>query len=280
MDVIHIGGSTMAEAPALTRELLLQIEGMVANGASNGFIENTRPSEREMARFGECMAVRSKRGRPANAVFCFGPENLPQLEDVRAFYAGDGLEPTFFLTPMRMTKEVAAALTAAGFGQTRYGQALLYGTPDKEPTALPAGISIEPVTLENLEDFVTATAEGNEWKSDWLEGAKASLRRAGIREDSQRFIVRYEGAAAGVGALGRVGEIASLGGAAVVPKFRGKGCHTALLHHRLYRAHEWGCRVAIAGAGFGSVSFYNQQRMGFRLAYVESVWGRVEGERH
>jgi hypothetical protein len=87
-------------------------------------------------------------------------------------------------------------------------------------------------------------------------------------------LARYQGEAAGVASLGRRDGVASLGGGAVVPKHRGKGCHLALVNHRLYAAHAIGCELVLGGASFGSASFRNQQRGGLRLAYVESAWSR------
>jgi GNAT superfamily N-acetyltransferase len=130
------------------------------------------------------------------------------------------------------------------------------------------------VTSENLEVFITTTADANQWPTEWRDGAMQGIRNLGLKPESDRFLVRYQGQAAGVGSLGRSADIASLGGAAVIPQFRGKGCHSSLLHHRLHIAHQWGCPVVIATAAFGSTSFYNQQRVGLRLAYVECAWTR------
>jgi hypothetical protein len=60
----------------------------------------------------------------------------------------------------------------------------------------------------------------------------------------------------------------------VVPRLRGKGCHLALVQHRLKVAHTLGCEWIQAGASFGSASFRNRQRAGLRLAYIESGWSR------
>jgi len=67
----------------------------------------------------------------------------------------------------------------------------------------------------------------------------------------------------------------SLGGGATVPRFRGKGCHLALVRHRLDVAYMLGATLVMGGANFGSGSFRNQLRAGLRLAYIESGWRRV-----
>jgi hypothetical protein len=264
----------MAESPPLTRDLAVRIERLIGYGPLNRFKENTDPDAPKAAQFGQTVAVKAKTGRPCNDVFCFGYEDIDRLDDILAFYAVDDLEPRFYLAPMGFRKEVAAVLTAAKFVQYDYEQAILYGLPATAPAPLPAGVTIERVITDNLEEFVRTTADGFEWPNDWRDAAMQGVRSS-FTPDGYRFLARYEGQAAGVGSLG-VGEdgVARLNEGAVIPKFRRKGCHLALVHHRLYAAHTLGCNFVLGAASFNSPSFQNQQRAGLRLAYIESEWRR------
>jgi len=116
-------------------------------------------------------------------------------------------------------------------------------------------------------------AEGFEWHCAWREAAIQNVRSS-FTPGQPSFLARYEGEAAGVGSLHIQDGTASLTAGAVVPQFRRKGCHLALIHHRLYTAHALGCDLALGGASFNSASFRNRQRAGLRLAYIESEWGR------
>ncbi|MFX5602888.1 hypothetical protein ABTD90_20290, partial [Acinetobacter baumannii] len=69
-------------------------------------------------------------------------------------------------------------------------------------------------------------------------------------------------------------RLCTLGGAAVLPGFRGRGVHSALIGARIHEAAKLECELVIGGADFGSASFRNQPRFGMRLAYVESTWVR------
>jgi hypothetical protein len=135
-------------------------------------------------------------------------------------------------------------------------------------------VTIEPVTEDNLEEYVRTVAGGFEWPNAWREAAMQGVRTEST-PGAHRFLARYEGKPAGVGVL-RVDEdgIAHVVGGAVIPEFRRKGCHLALVHHRLHLAHELGCPFVMGAASFNSSSFRNQQRAGLRLAYIESEWAR------
>ena len=228
-----------------------------------------------MAQFGRTIAAKARGGRPANKVFCFGDDDANRLGDILAFYAIDGLEPTFYLAPVGFTGRVAASLSSVGFAQREFRQAILYGLPSSELASPPPPITIENVTAENLEDYVRTLADGFEWPNEWREATMAGARR-GLATDGQRFLARYDGEPAAVATLRTREGVASLGGGATIPAFRGKGCHRALVRHRLDVAYMLGCTMVIGSADFGSGSFRNQQRAGLRLAYIESGWRRGE----
>ena len=263
----------MAPLPVLTSDLALRIERCVAPELTSAGESADRLTPR-VAQFGRTVASKSKGGSPANKVFCFGHEDIGRLDEILAFYAVDGLEPTFYVAPMRFTRDLAAVLHDAGFVQREFEQAIMYGLPASKARPLPRGVTIERVTADNAEEFVRATADGFEWPPSWRDGAMETVRHS-FRPAVRHFLVRYAGAPAGVGSLGIRGSFASLGGGAVVPAFRRTGCHLALVHHRVHLAHTMGCDLVLGGASFGSGSFRNQQRAGLRLAYVESAWSRA-----
>lgn len=99
-----------------------------------------------------------------------------------------------------------------------------------------------------------------------------SVRRQFQSPNLHAFLARYEGEPVGTGALTVDDTIGGLSAAAVLPSFRNRGCHTALLHARLYAAYGLGCSIVESDATYGSASFRNQQRAGFRMAYIESEW--------
>jgi hypothetical protein len=263
----------MPQLPVLTTELALRIERCVAPELTSPGA-TTDPTAPCVAQFGRTVASKSKGGWPANKVFCFGHDDIGRLNEILALYAADGLEPTFYMAPKAFTREVAAALHSVGFVQREFEQAIMYGLPAPKARPLARGVTIERVTADTAEGFVRATADGFEWDPGWREAAMETVRHS-FRPAVRHFLVRYDGAPAAVGSLGIRETFASLGGGAVVPAFRGRGCHLALVHHRVHLAHTMRCEFVLGGASFGSGSFRNQQRAGLRVAYVESAWSRA-----
>jgi hypothetical protein len=258
----------MSNAPPLTRDLAMRIERNVANGSLS--------DSSQIRQFGETLAGKVVGGRPRNRIFCFGDSDISRLGDILAFYAIDNLKPRFSLSPMRFTTELAAVLLDVGFCHYSFEQAILYGLPSKAPASLMPGMTIERVTSNNLNEYVHTVADAFEWPAEWRGAAMDGLRDT-FNPDAWSFLARFMDEPAGAASLDcDQNGIASLRQGAVIPKFRNRRCHLALVQHRLFVAHELGCSLVIGGAAFISSSFQNQQRAGMRLAYVETEWGPMK----
>jgi GNAT superfamily N-acetyltransferase len=251
----------------------LRLEELVAPAVESG--ANPDPSAPEVRRFGDTIASKGGQGAPADNVFCFGSRDLGRLDEILEFYAVDGLEPSFYLVPMTFTPDVAEALSRKGFAQRNFEQAILYGAPRATTAALPAGMTIERVSSATCAEFARATADGFEWPPEWRDAAVAGLIQS-FHENAWHFLARFDGVAAGVASLVIRDGVARLNDSAVVPDQRRRGCHLALIQHRLNVARELGCSLVLGAANFGSGSFRNQQRAGLQLAYIESEWRRFE----
>lgn len=271
------GYDEMRNIPILTTEVALRIEEALPHVAALSR-ESQALDSSTVARFGRAVASKAKEGRPRNYVFCFGHEDIEHFEDILAFYTVDELEPAFLLAPMRFSHEVAAELAAAGFTQNEYGGAILYGAPLEKIPELPSRLTIERVTSSTLEEFALTTATAFEWPAEWQTAAMQQVIKR-FRPDSYHVLARFDGELAGVASLEVRDGVGGLGDCAVVPRFRRKGIHLALICHRLHAAGIQGCDLVSSGAGFGSGSFRNQQRAGLRLAWVESGWSRVKAGR-
>jgi len=258
--------------PVLTNDFARQIEDCIAPVMSPAASADD-PNAPVVVRFGSTIASKARAGKPANKVFCFGTKDVARLDDILSFYEVDGLEPWFYLSPMRFSRAVAEALTARGFAQREFQQAILYGSSIARPIPAPSGVTIERVDAGNLDEFAHVTAEGFEWPPEWRAAAMDEIRRK-LDPGSPQFLARVEGEPAGAGGLEKRGNWASLVGGAVVPRFRGRGCHLALVRHRLHQAHLLGHPIVKGAADFGSGSFRNQHRAGLQLAYIESAWAR------
>lgn len=81
---------------------------------------------------------------------------------------------------------------------------------------------------------------------------------------------------AGVGLLYLQDRIGLLADATTLPEYRGKGCHAALIDHRVARAAERGCDLLTSFVEFGSASHRNLEKAGLRVAYTKAMWWRAE----
>jgi GNAT superfamily N-acetyltransferase len=261
----------MPELPILTTELTLQLERHIAPLES----ANDNLGNDQIVRFGRTIACEHRGAWPPSKVFCFNGEDVALLDEILAFF-GD-VEPIFYLAHGGFTPAVAEALTAAGFCMCDWTQTILYGLPAAGAATLPPGVTIELVNPATIEAAAEVAAEANGWAQPWREGAKDGVRQSIHREHFQLFLARYRGEPAGIGDFSRSRaseKWCGLGAGGVIPRFRNRGIHTALLRHRLHAAFTTGYELVISGAKFGSTSFHNQQRVGLRLGYIETAWRR------
>lgn len=257
----------MQPLPILTTELTLQIEQCVGP-------DPERDGEGcEIVRFGKTVARKSRGPWPPSSVFCFNADDVKRLPEILAYF-GD-VDPLFYLAHGGYGTEVGKALHDAGFWLHEWKQALLYGPTIRDAVPCPSNVAIEVVTPETIELAAEVAAQANQWPQAWREDAKQGVRQSLNRPVLQIFMARFEGVPAGIGYLSKsraTEHWCGLGNAAVIPSYRRRGIHTALLQHRLHAARQAGYELVVSGADFGSTSFRNQQRVGLRLAYVEATW--------
>ncbi|HLL89319.1 MAG TPA: GNAT family N-acetyltransferase [Tepidisphaeraceae bacterium] len=265
----------MDHPPLLTTDLAWRIERFSAPGEPDG----TAAGGVEVRRFGAVVARKAPNAPWRNGVFCFGRDDVGRLGDVLAWFAADGIDPPFHLGPARFDATVAAALTDRGYGQAAFTQAILYGTPAALLAPAAEGVTVERVTPATYEAFAAVTAGGFGWPDAWRAAAVRGLIEDVSAADAPlAFLARYGGEPAGAATLTVRDSVAGLGGGAVLSAFRARGCHLALVRHRVAIAAELGCELIVGGADYGSSSFRNQYRVGLRLAYVEATWRKRQAK--
>lgn len=82
-----------------------------------------------------------------------------------------------------------------------------------------------------------------------------------------RYMAFVDGEPAGTASSFQSDGCVGFGGGAVLPQFRGKGLHAAMIAHRLNNAPS-DCDLAILEATPGSTSQRNAERLGFRVAFT------------
>jgi GNAT superfamily N-acetyltransferase len=127
----------------------------------------------------------------------------------------------------------------------------------------PAGVVVEGVRLEGLDEFYAAMAVGFETSPDaperWLP------RAAGRTDGVQLLLARdRDGRAVGTAGLRRRGRGASLFAISVPPSLRGRGIGAALTAHAARAAFDLGAELVQLQASAAGLPVY--ERAGFRAA--------------
>ncbi|MFZ3247190.1 MAG: GNAT family N-acetyltransferase [Candidatus Acidiferrales bacterium] len=86
----------------------------------------------------------------------------------------------------------------------------------------------------------------------------------------QCFLASVNGQPAGGGAAALFGGIGTLGGASVLPEFRGRGVQAALIAARMKWLAKQDCEWFATVTHPGSASHRNMERFGFRLAHART----------
>ncbi len=197
-----------------------------------------------------------------------GLDDSALLPEVLAFYAATE-QACWVTVPPYLPIAVTDALSDAGFRVESYSAAMV-AEPVPEP---PRGaVDVSEIGRADLDAFLDTMNLGFDQNPAML----ANLRRNQIFwcdvADWHLFLARVDGAPAGAAVLSIHGNIGYLAAGSVLPEFRGRGVHAALIAARLHRAKARQCRIVCGNAAWGSQSQRNQQRAGLAIAYVKTVW--------
>lgn len=220
-----------------------------------------------------------------HAVFCGDGSPLTQVswlgfgksvsgsgfDDVDAFYAGRAKSWEVIVNPACDPRSLAMAVQR-GWTNAQYENVMV----------LDLG---QPITVKPSEDIQVEVCDAS--RSDWSEvslrgffGDEVPPNCANLQpiiskmEGTVGFLATIDGESIAAASIMLTGDTCYLGGAATLPKFRGRGAQNALLNARLRHVQEMGCQFAFCEAIAGSQSQRNQERSGFRVVHTKVVLTR------
>lgn len=202
-----------------------------------------------------------------NRIKGFGPEDLAALDTLLSHYPEAA--PCFDMTPRHMTEEVGRALCEKGFipaEQLAFLYINLQGMAEQAP-----GFQIEMVTEETAElfiEWIRKSAGGLRVTREMIERSREYF----YRKDFLNYMLSIDGKPASMGSLFLSGEEGYLANDYTFPEYRGRGCQSALIKHRLAAAAERGAATVYTDVEFGSASHANMERAGFRIAFLNTYW--------
>lgn len=212
-----------------------------------------------------------------NKVLGLDPSGEIYLAEIIDLFAGHHLNYRFEIMPGNLNSSLASRLHKLGFCQMSFNTAV-YGQPSLAVRTSPnEQIKVREVQPNEIDLFLDLYQDGFELPRlkhrereavlSWLNRAKSSLYLC---------IAHIDDLPAGVGILHIEKGIGLLADATTLPAFRGKGCHTAMIHHRIAQAEKQDCDLLTSFVEFGSTSHLNLERAGLRVAYTKSIWWKVE----
>jgi hypothetical protein len=219
-----------------------------------------------------------------NKVLGLEPSSEIYLDEIIKLFARQGLSFRFEIMPGNMNSSLASRLHKLGFCQMSFNTAV-YGEPflAEHPSGIAAQSSsneqikireVQPNEVDLFLDLYQAGFGLPGLKHQEREAVLAWLQRA--KSNLYLCLAHLGGLPASVGVLYMDNGIGLLADAATLPEFRGKGCHTAMIHHRITRAKKQNCDLLTSFVEFGSTSHLNLERAGLRVAYTKSMWWKVE----
>jgi hypothetical protein len=211
-----------------------------------------------------------------NRVLGLSPADESQLEPIVNFFRDRELAFRFEIIPGRLNWSLATRLHQLGFCQGSFSAAM-YGPPQPDTMPPTAPARVREIKLEELELFLDLYQDG--FGLERLSQRDKDIVGLWLKRDADYlrcYLATVAGKPAGVAILYLKDGLGLLADAATLPAFRGQGCQTVLLYHRVVEAARQGCELLTSFVEFGSASHRNVERAGLRVAYTKALWWRVE----
>ncbi|MFD1175089.1 GNAT family N-acetyltransferase [Paenibacillus puldeungensis] len=213
-----------------------------------------------------------------NRVIGFGLSDLERLSDIVGIYEAVNIAPCFDMTPDMQHSRVAQALSDHGYVpqlQLAYLQAELLNAKDQiwqVKESLGSTLSISRVSSQSeakqFIDLVARSHQGMELTEKLIE----QKSRYYYRDDFQNFVAYIGQEPAALASLFIHGNNGYAANDFTFPAFRGKGCQTALICHRLSTASRLGLDRVFADVEFGTTSHANMLKAGFQNVFINTFW--------
>jgi hypothetical protein len=215
------------------------------------------------------------RGSPymeMSRVIALGPAEEKLIGPVLAWFREQDSPCNIDISPHHSDETLLQRLARRGLYQARF-QTILFGIPAVDQPAAPVGVSVHDYS-NRLDEFAALAVEIDgipELDRDvWTKIIKAQF--AGWR----CYVALVGGMPAGHAAMYIKNNVASLMYAGTRVDYRGYGCQTALLRHRLGDAAASNCDLVVCSTIPGTVSQRNQERAGLRIAYTKAIWTHLD----
>ena len=204
-----------------------------------------------------------------NRVVGLSEDNLSYLEDILELYKSYSVPCRFEIWPCNFTAKLAYTLAKCGYYPSNQ-TVILYRLPTKQTELHSATLEISKASSETEKTLAFEVMKQG-YGFDEEQSRMLAFELQVQHQDLYIALVNGEPAAAA--ALFISDNLAYLAGAATLPKFRSRGCQTALIQYRLQQAQN--CDAVVVTTAYASPSQHNLERMGFRVLHTKQTWTQL-----
>lgn len=265
--------------PVMTKELALKIEGIDLQYTKSR-LEGMQKAERnylkiDIKRFGSSTAFliqKWPRFWYGNRVLGLTPSDENHLDEIMKFFGERDINFRFEIIPSNLNGELASKLHKMGFYHTGFSAAL-YGIPKVVAGKPRDEVKVREARSDEIDLFLDLYQDGFGLKR--LDRKEKRIVRSWYEQEMSKlgfYIAEVKRTPAAIAVFYVTNSIGLLADLTTLPRFRRKGCQTALINHQAAQAKKKGCDLLTSFVEFGSTSHRNFDRAGFRIAYTKAIW--------
>jgi GNAT superfamily N-acetyltransferase len=203
-----------------------------------------------------------------------GPITTAEFDQVEKFYFSRN-EPVRVETCPLADASLFEHYKSRNYFVTEFSNVMLRPVDGPASRPDPPEIKIQLAPPEELDLWVMTVSQGFAEHYPVTQEMLSIMKMFAVGKYTDCYLARIDGRVAGGATLAMRGRIAGLFGASTIPDFRNRGVQTALLHHRLRRASQAKCDLALSLAQPGSHSQRNITRLGFQTLYTRVKFERA-----
>ncbi|MEO5900872.1 MAG: GNAT family N-acetyltransferase [Ilumatobacteraceae bacterium] len=222
--------------------------------------------------FGDGALVAFGRGRFVNRAIGASLDELDdaQLDELETFFAACGVDASLEVASWAPAP-LLDRLAQRGYTISWFRNVYVASIEDR-PLNLHPSMRMREVTDSSVDEWLAVLRAGDGRTSPEAAIVSDDYGRAAHSVDGATdYLADLDGSAVGCGSLIRESGIGWLGAATTLAAYRNRGVQGALVRQRVAEAGTSGCDFAVATAMPAGTSARNLARLGFTLAYCQTV---------
>lgn len=223
-----------------------------------------------------CSTLQNPASALMNRAGGFNELSQKELDEVIEWYKDQDVIPKITVIPDVHSANFLKLLKIKGFKVSKIWNtaelfALTSDLPDSFEPQKQIRIS-EPESKAELDTFARIYVDSFNFPSEIREGMRENIKRLSAEKNTKLYIGYLNDEPGSVGVLHIHEKSGYLAMTGTLKKFRGKGLHTALIHHRVIEARNAHVRLISGSATLGSISQKNMECTGLTFSHIQQTW--------